>query len=321
MDGRTLGNNDTNVRYIPQMVKSEHHCFTKYNYDTDYIERLRDFASIDHRINYICWGYEICPSTERKHLQGYVQLRTRVEGKSVTALLHCDNRVCDGSDEDNYNYCSKEDSKDPEHDPHFEEYGERRAIKRKSKVAGTRLHEACALLNGGGSLQDVINEYPDVYVKFHAGIEKLCKYKTFKYFEVKPGPYRWDVTWPKDKSVIVFGQTGLGKTEYVKYCFPKALFATHIDDLMKFRCGKYDSIIFDDCSFTHIPDRAQLHLVDQDNDRSIHIRYGTVSIPAGTPKIFMHNNKRSIVNYWDFPEIRRRVDILELRSNGYSFIL
>jgi len=170
------------------------------------------------------------------------------------------------------------------------------------------------------ALKDVINEYPDIYVKFHAGIEKLAKYKTFKYFEVKPGPCRWDVQWPKDKSVIVFGKTGLGKTEYVKRCFPNALFVTHLDELNQFKCGMYDSIIFDDMSFLHIPDRAQLYLVDRDNDRSIHVRYGTVTIPANTPKIFMHNNRRAIVNYWDFPEIRRRLELLELRSNGYSFI-
>lgn len=302
------------------MVKSEHHCFTKFNYDRDFIDRLRDYSSIDHRINYICWGYELCPDTGRKHLQGYIQLRTRVEGSTITRLLNCNNRNCNGSDEDNYNYCSKETTKDPEYDPFFEEYGTRREINRRIKAKESRLLAACDLLKRGRPLDEVIDEFPDVYVKFHAGMEKLSKYKSFSYFQVKNGPWVWDIPWDNSKSHIVFGQTNIGKTEYVKACFPHALFITHIDALARFKSGKYDAIIFDDTSFLHIPDRAQLHLVDQDNDRDIHIRYGIVTIPAGTPKFFMHNNKRGVVNYWDFPEIRRRIDLCCMTKTGYSFI-
>lgn len=302
------------------MVKSEHHCWTKYNYDTEYLSSLRNYTTLDNRVNYICWGYEICPTTKRKHLQGYIQFRSRVEGPTVARILGCNNRDCNGSDDDNRNYCSKEDTKDPEYTPFFEEYGERRAIKRKEKSKDSRLMLACNALKRGLDLAEVIEEFPDVYVKFHTGMEKLSKYKSFKYFEVKQGPWAWDIPWDNTKSHIIYGETNIGKTEYVKSCFPHALFVTHIDGLARFRCGKYDAIIFDDVSFLHIPDRSQLHLVDQDNDRDIHIRYGIVTIPANTPKFFMHNNKKGVVNYWEFPEIRRRVDICKMTKTSYSFI-
>lgn len=48
--------------------------------------------------------------------------------------------------------------------------------------------------------------------------------------------------------------------------------------------------MFDDVSITHMPETAQIHMLVQENPRSIHCRYGTARIPAGTTKIFTCNS-------------------------------
>lgn len=92
-----------------------------------------------------------------------------------------------------------------------------------------------------------------------------------------------------EKAIIIRGPTGCGKTTWAKYYAPKpALFVTHIDDLRQLQ-PRHKSIIFDDMDFRHTPRTAQIHLVDRYDIRSIHVRYGTVSIPAGIVKIFTCN--------------------------------
>lgn len=93
-----------------------------------------------------------------------------------------------------------------------------------------------------------------------------------------------------DKTSHVYGPSGTGKTSFVVAHFDNPLLVSHIDALKKLT-PDHDGIVFDDMSFTHYPTEAVIHLVDQDMDRDIHVRYGTAHIPAGTPKVFTHNTK------------------------------
>lgn len=107
------------------------------------------------------------------------------------------------------------------------------------------------------------------------------------------------------KSIVIIGSAGIGKTTYaLKNAKKPLLFATHIDDLKQLRSGYHKTIVFDDMSFCHWPREAQIHLVDREQIRSINIRYGTVSIPAGIHKIFLANTEP--LDLKD-PAIRRRV--------------
>lgn len=92
------------------------------------------------------------------------------------------------------------------------------------------------------------------------------------------------------KSICIQGPSGIGKSTWAKREAPKpALWVTHLDNLKAFDSTIHKSIIFDDMSFLHIPREAQIHLVDNDDTRSIHIRYGVATIPEGTRKIFTSN--------------------------------
>lgn len=107
-----------------------------------------------------------------------------------------------------------------------------------------------------------------------------------------------------NKSTVVLGPSGVGKTVFVKRNATKpALFVSHIDDLRSFDARRHKSIIFDDMSFTHLPLQGQIHLADIFEPRSIHVRYGTVKIPAGVEKWFTCNTR----TFADHPAIRRRI--------------
>lgn len=111
--------------------------------------------------------------------------------------------------------------------------------------------------------------------------------------------------------VAVIGPSGCGKTTWATRVAPKpALWCRHIDDLRKLRVGHHASIIFDDMDFRHLPRVAQIHLLDTHMPSSIHVRYGTVLIPADMPKIFTGNERMFI----DDEAINRRIRIFNIIS-------
>lgn len=126
-----------------------------------------------------------------------------------------------------------------------------------------------------------------------------------------------NVTWDQNRCLVVVGESGIGKTTWAKRIAPKpCLFVSHIDDLKKFQIGYHQSIIFDDVTFTHYPITAQIHLVDIENPRSIHVRYGTAKINAGIPKIFTCNTDPVDRNN---DAIRRRIQYLDCSQSILKF--
>lgn len=100
--------------------------------------------------------------------------------------------------------------------------------------------------------------------------------------------FQWD--WTQTRNLVISGASGIGKTTWVKANAPKpALWITHMDCLNTYREGYHKSLIFDDMSFQHLPREAQIHLVDSYDTRTIHVRYRTVTIPAGIPRVFTTN--------------------------------
>lgn len=123
--------------------------------------------------------------------------------------------------------------------------------------------------------------------------------------------------WLEDKCLIIIGKSGIGKTTWAKQIVPKpCLFVSHIDDLKKFDSTTHKSILFDDVCFNHYPVQSQIHLVDSDNPRSIHVRYGTAHIPSGIRKIFTCNENPIDL---DHPAIQRRCQVIRVTElNRYD---
>lgn len=114
--------------------------------------------------------------------------------------------------------------------------------------------------------------------------------------------------WNTKLTLLIIGESGIGKTTWAKQMMPKPiLFVSHMDDLRKFKIDYHKSILFDDVRINHMPETAQIHLLDTENPRSIHVRYGTVRIPANTPKVFTCN---SYPVTYELPAIKRRTQLL-----------
>jgi len=112
----------------------------------------------------------------------------------------------------------------------------------------------------------------------------------------------------QNKTLVIVGEAGIGKTTWAKKTLTKPLlFVSHLEDLRKFKPGFHQSILFDDVSITHLPITSQIHLVDTENPRSIHVRYGTIRMPAGVTKCFTCNSFPVCLEH---PAIKRRTQLL-----------
>jgi len=93
-----------------------------------------------------------------------------------------------------------------------------------------------------------------------------------------------------NKSIVLRGASGIGKTTWAKKVCPKpALFVSHLDQLKAFRPGFHKCIIFDDIDVKHHPRTNQIALVDCYDTRAIHCRHAVATIPAGILKVFTCN--------------------------------
>lgn len=113
---------------------------------------------------------------------------------------------------------------------------------------------------------------------------------------------------PEDgKSLWIKGPSGIGKTTWaLKWCKKPCLFVTHMDTLQEFQPAFHMSIVFDDMNFQHLPRSAQIHLLDSDCPRQIHIRYKTVTLPPRVQKIFLSND--DIFSWRGDDAITRRIN-------------
>lgn len=301
------------------MSKVQHCIFTINNYTEKDLLMIR---KPNEKISFLCFGLEIAPTTGTPHVQGYLQMKSKTRLSTISNLLggRTSPKTALGSSEQNRKYCSKTREEDPIPNEIYEEYGEYRVIggKKKKRTRGEmeedKWEDIKQCIIEGATCKEIAYRWPLDYARNHIGIEKMISLFSHKEFQPFFGPWRWDFKIPNNMgSWLVYGGSGLGKTTYFMSHFPKALMISHLDDLKKFKSGNYNCIVFDDMSFLHLHDRAQLYLVDQDFDRSIHVRYGTVTIPKYTLKIFLHNYKDRIVNL-KFDEIKRRVNVVEFKE-------
>lgn len=211
-------------------------CFTLNNYTEEHVQKLRDLFNPDgaNQVQYIVWGYEIAPTTGTKHLQGYVHWRKKIRFNQVKSLLPGSPNIqaANGSPAQNRDYCSKQESKDPDKDPPFEEWGD---VPTQGKR--TDLHGAIELVKSGKRLRDVASEYPAAVVKFYRGLRVL---QSFQPEETRTLP-RLQVFW---------GETRAGKSFL---CRRYAGERFELSDIYNHRGGKwwdhYDGqkcIIFND---------------------------------------------------------------------------
>lgn len=149
---------------------------------------------------------EICPATQRKHWQLYLELNRPSKLPAVMEMLGMDKKLdkgawhveaAAGSPEANIDYCTKEASRAP--DGQQFQIGERPGGEQGKR---NDLALACKLVAAGG-IKRVAMELPATFVKYHKGFQELER--------------QHRVT-ARDRSidpivVVMWGPTGTGKTK------------------------------------------------------------------------------------------------------------
>lgn len=254
-------------------------------------------------VKYLIFGEESAPTTGTAHLQGYVEftsLKTMAQVKSLFGeRIHLEKAK--GTGQQNQTYCSK---------------GENIVEVGTLVIRGQRtdLQEIQELIRTGASEMEIATNYFSQWIRYRNSFQAYRSLVNARRIvvqhELSSFPEAWRrLTADEVKSDIIWGPSGIGKTSFAKALFPNALFVSHIDDLRHFNSELYDAIIFDDMDFKHLPRSSQIHLVDFDDHRSIHVRYGVASIPAGTKKIFLTNEPEGRIFQVEDPAIRRRVRV------------
>jgi len=82
------------------MARSRNYCFTIYDDSALALEQMLDLEG--EIAKYVIVGNEVCPTTGRNHLQGYIHFhhaKSLASVKKVNAIAHVE--VCKGSPQQN----------------------------------------------------------------------------------------------------------------------------------------------------------------------------------------------------------------------------
>lgn len=140
-----------------QRKKYKSYCFTSYN-----VESPPSFD--ESTMGYLIYGFETCPETARRHLQGFVQFKNRQYfSRCKTAFPGAHIERSRGTPEEAALYCRK--------DGDFREYGTL-----CSRVAGNSKFSHAVKSAEKGDLSSVKENDPGIYLRYKATLESLRKF-------------------------------------------------------------------------------------------------------------------------------------------------
>lgn len=289
-------------------ARHRNYCLTVNNY-TDADEKNFLDLRESNVLSYFVYGREI-GANGNPHLQAYVELARQYRFSQVRTLFpraHLEPRR--GTQAQAVAYCKK--------DGEIVEDGIPRAQGARSDMEEIK---TLMLTNPGDWQNLTAYEYFSQFVRYHKGFEAAAKAlnevkesSTYNLDAFLMEPLEFKQGQPH--SHVLWGESGVGKTQFALAHFENPLFVSHMDDLLTFT-SNHDGIVFDDMSFTHLPRTAQIHLVDCDQTRSIHCRYRTARIPRNTPKIFTTNEAYGAIFLAD-GAINRRITITEMEADQW----
>lgn len=170
-------------------------CFTLFVEDDR--EDYSDLLESSTGVRFGTWQLEMCPLTEKKHLQGYIEFGSavrlttlrRVVGESV----HGESRK--GTRAQAIAYCRKEASRvcGPW------SYGDEGVVRQGHR---TDLDNVADALQTGSTISEVVQEYPVQYIRYRRGIEALYNH----------GLQRRAQEWRELEVLVYYGEPGTGKT-------------------------------------------------------------------------------------------------------------
>ena len=317
----------------------KHWCYTLNNYSEAEESQMEAIPGVMYHI----FGRETGTTKDEQgveqpgtpHLQGISSVRFQLVGTNETGYIHFRKKqrlsalkklssrahweVTEGTGYENYVYCTKEGGR-------TFETGERpkevtKGTKRKSH-GGLAFSAALAAPTVSAGIGIIRAGAPRDYCLHGESIErnlKRAKRTPFTH-RFEKSDFTMEIK-SYEKAVLVYGGSGLGKTHWTTRHFNTPLMVSHIEDLKQFS-PENDGIVFDDMSFKHWPIESVVHLLDMEFDRSINVRYGTVTIPAHTPRMFTHNTPNPFYNedgdLEQIKAIKRRHEVIHVTHPTWS---
>jgi len=159
-------------------------CFTGF--------KESEYEFDESKMKYLIIGKETCPSTNRKHWQGYVEFKNPYTLNSIKKLfkddkIHVEARK--GSARQASDYCKKEGN--------FKEYGT--ISKQGERTDLDRLKDE--ILTEGLKVDDIVIDNPTMYHQYGRTLHKIEDLKMRKIFRTE-----------QTKGIWYWGETGVGKS-------------------------------------------------------------------------------------------------------------
>lgn len=149
------------------------------------------------KLQYFCYNIEVCPETNRRHIQGYVECKKQLTKKQLKTALglekdfHFEARR--GSQQQAIDYCTKEETRiaGPFH------YG---SPKLSSQGKRPYLEDVVNDIQDGATYDDIVTKHPRALIQYNKGIQALLGAKKVN------RRFKTHVTW-------IHGETATGKSE------------------------------------------------------------------------------------------------------------
>lgn len=146
------------------MSRSRNFCFTDFDC-IDWVYFANEFEHKTHKIRYIKYGIEECPTTKKLHHQGWIQWEKPVTLRTCKKLM-CNEKIhleiCKGNETSNDKYCGK-DGKSYEYGK-WEKQGKRNDL----------IEIKDQLLSGEKTIEDIMIEKPVTYCKYRNGLKDIA---------------------------------------------------------------------------------------------------------------------------------------------------
>jgi hypothetical protein len=123
------------------------------------------------------------------------------------------------------------------------------------------------------------------------------------------------------KTLILFGPSGTGKTEFSKSVLKSmnlnTIFIRDTNAVKELDAGiKNPALLFDDVSLSNKTREQIIHILDLENTSQLRILYAITDIPSGTPRVFTTNKLEDVIGSIDLnevpKEIARRVHLVNI---------
>lgn len=262
-------------------------CFTLNNYTEEEFQALKSYD----KNKYYCIGREVGKEKGTPHLQGYLEFKDQVRGKTLKKKFPRASfyeRYENSTPEQASAYCKK--------DGNFEEGG-----KINDQGHRTDLEAIVNTINQTSNLREIAIAHPTTYIKYHSGVEKYRNLCHFTHRTEAPRAF-W-----------LYGKSGVGKTSYV--------INKHQNYYMKNSSQWWDgyeqqeAVLIDDYDIDHsITFREFLRLV-QDAKHSVQVKGSMINF--NSPYIYVTSEFHPD-HYFGKSEntkkqISRRFEIIEMK--------